>query len=182
MNTRRREIIAGEFFAASQPTVISTILGSCVAACLFDPETRIGGLNHFMLPFHVTDLTISARYGVHAMELLINEIMKLGGDRRRLRAKVFGGANVFRFADSAWNVGRCNAEFVRKFLESESIPLVAERLEGEEALRIHFVTASGKAFVKAIAKNKSILQREQLLDRRATEQLNHPPRDRITLF
>jgi chemotaxis protein methyltransferase CheR len=182
VKTWRREIIAGEFFAARQPTVISTILGSCVAACLFDPAARIGGLNHFMLPFHASDLAVSARYGVHAMELLINEIMKLGGDRRRLRAKVFGGANVFRFTDSPWNVGRCNVEFVRKFLESENIPVLAERLGGEEPLRVHFVTATGKAFVKAIASSKSIIEREQFLDRRASEQLNHPSHDQITLF
>ena len=180
--TRRHEIIAGEFFAARQPTVVSTILGSCVAACLFDPAARIGGLNHFMLPCHASDLAVSARYGVHAMELLINEIMKLGGDRRRMRAKVFGGANVFRFADSPWNVGRCNAEFVRNFLETEKIPIVAERMGGEEPLRIHFVTATGKAFVKTIANSKSILERETLLVRQASEQLNHPTPDRITLF
>lgn len=179
LKPRRREIIAGEFFAARQPTVVSTILGSCVAACLFDPEARIGGLNHFMLPFHVSDLALSARYGVHAMELLINEIMKLGGDRRRLRAKVFGGANVFRFADSPWNVGRCNAEFVRKFLETENIPVVAQRLGGEEPLRVHFVTDTGKAFVKAIAHSKSILEREQLLDRKATEQLTLMSHDQV---
>ena len=83
----RRHIIAGELFAARRPTEISTSLGSCVAACLFDPESKIGGMNHFMLPARTLNEGASARYGVHAMELLINEIMKRGGDRRRLRAR-----------------------------------------------------------------------------------------------
>jgi chemotaxis protein methyltransferase CheR len=145
----RRVINSGEYFAAATPTEISTGLGSCVAACLFDPQTRIGGMNHFMLP-ESSDTFGSARYGVHAMELLINAIMKLGGDRRRLQAKVFGGSNVFCFQTSVADVGGQNTRFIRQFLETEQIPIAAERLGGNQPLRVLFHPQSGRAFVKTI--------------------------------
>ena len=134
---QRRSIISGEYFAAATPTEITTGLGSCVAACLFDPQTRIGGMNHFMLP-EAKDAFGSARYGVHAMELLINAVMKLGGDRRRLRAKVFGGSNVLCQRHTASDVGGQNCRFIRQFLETEKIPVAAQRLGGNEPLRVVF--------------------------------------------
>ena len=87
-------IIVGGVFASREPAVVTTLLGSCIAACLFDPVAGVGGMNHFLLPGTVGQTEGCTRYGVHAMELLINDIMKLGGDRRRLKAKVFGGAQV----------------------------------------------------------------------------------------
>ncbi|MGH7767165.1 MAG: chemotaxis protein CheD, partial [Candidatus Binatia bacterium] len=84
----------GGVFASRDPTVVRTVLGSCVSACLFDPLTNVGGMNHFMLPDGEPDGDQPTRYGINAMEVLINEIMKLGGERRRLRAKVFGAGHV----------------------------------------------------------------------------------------
>lgn len=178
----RREIIAGEVEASAAPTEISTVLGSCVAVCLFDPERRIGGMNHFMLPYHTLDPVVSARYGVHAMEILINAIMKLGGDRRRLRAKAFGASRVLSLNDAPWNVARRNAQFIRDFLRTENIPLVAERLEDEVSLRVHFLTDSGKAFVKVIAKFSPLVNRERHYSERAAEQVIHPRPGNVTLF
>jgi chemotaxis protein methyltransferase CheR len=142
-------IVVGEYFAAAAPTEISTGLGSCVAACLFDPETRIGGMNHFMLPGPDCDSQASARYGVHAMELLINSIMKLGGDRRRLQAKIFGGSNVLCFRNPVYDVAGNNCRFIRQFLETEKIPVAAQCLGGNQPLRVLFHPHSGRAFVKA---------------------------------
>jgi chemotaxis receptor (MCP) glutamine deamidase CheD len=100
-------------------------------------------MNHFMLPDGVSG-DQPARYGVHAMELLINEIMKLGGERSRLRAKVFGAANVIRMERSTVDVGRDNAEFVRRFLATERIPIDGEKLGGTRPLEVRMETATGR--------------------------------------
>ncbi|NUQ61647.1 MAG: hypothetical protein HUU20_04110 [Pirellulales bacterium] len=179
---RRHEIIAGEYAAFHGPAEISTLLGSCVAACLFDPERHIGGMNHFMLPFHASDPRACARYGVHSMELLINEIMTLGGDRRRLRAKAFGGANVLGLHRLSLDVGRQNCRFVREFLEIENIPLVAERLGGEHPLRVHFLSDSGRAFVKVLQHRDRVVELEERYRRQAADEVKHPRNDNVTLF
>jgi len=179
---RIHEIIAGEYHASREPTEVRTVLGSCVGACLFDPVTRIGGMTHFMLPYQNRDMVVSARYGVHAMELLINEIMKLGGDRRRLEAKAFGGANVLRSPGASLNVGQRNATFIRQFLKTEGIPLVAERLGGENPLRVHFSTDTGRAMVKVLDNQFSIVERETRYSALAAAQISNPPRGNVTLF
>jgi chemotaxis protein methyltransferase CheR len=177
-----REITSGQLYAASTPTRIVTTLGSCVAACLFDPKSRIGGMNHFMLPGHDIDPTASARYGVHAMELLINEIMKLGGDPRRLHAKLFGGARLLGLATCAGDIAQRNCDFVRQFLHTERIPIVAQRLGGIQPLRVHFQTDSGKALVKILDPVRQILDREVLYRRRIAQHMSRPRPDSVTLF
>jgi chemotaxis receptor (MCP) glutamine deamidase CheD len=161
--------------------VISTLLGSCVGACLFDPAAGIGGMTHFMLPCQQTESLKSARYGIHAMEMLINEIMKLGGDRRRIRAKVFGGANVLTLTHWPWDVGRRNIEFIRTFLETDGIPIVAERLGGRRPLRVFFLTNTGKAFVKEVRLRKSIEMSEIQLLAQEKQKLEQSSND-IVLF
>lgn len=178
----RREITAGEVVASGTSLELYTILGSCVAACLFDPERGVGGMNHFMLPYHTEDPAVSARYGIHAMEILINKIMKLGGDRRRLRAKVFGASHVLNMGDSRWNVARCNAQFIREFLHIEKIPILAERLDQDIPMRVHFMTDSGKAYVKMIASSNPLINRERQYSQKAAEQIIHPDRTSVTLF
>ena len=142
-------IEAGGVHAAKGATEIRTVLGSCVAACIYDPAMRVGGMNHFMLPSG-DSADRPARYGVHAMELLINQVMKLGGERSRLRAKVFGGAAVIRALKSGADVGRKNSEFIRAFLAAERIPIEAEQLEGDQPLEVRFQTDTAKARVRAI--------------------------------
>src|SRR5438132_1489223 len=107
----------GGVYASERPTIIKTLLGSCVAVCLHDPERAVGGMNHFMLPRGDGDDAEAGRFGVHAMDLLIGAIMKAGGDRRRLVAKVFGGANVLELSGSVVDVPRRNIDFARPFLE-----------------------------------------------------------------
>ena len=145
----KKPIIVGEVFASREPTCVTTLLGSCIAACLYDEDTKVGGMNHFLLP-DGSGGRESASYGVHAMELLINEIMKLGGDRRRLRAKVFGGAHVIRNMRKTNSVGDKNAQFVKNFLETESIPVVSEFLGGESGLQVQFFTDTGRARIRKI--------------------------------
>jgi chemotaxis protein CheD len=143
---------------------IVTVLGSCVAACLRDRRSGIGGMNHFMLPRERDDrdpASVRARYGVHAMELLINRMVALGARRANLEAKVFGGGNVLPGV-TALNVGRANALFVSEFLREESIPVVARDLEGTVSRKVCFFPVSGRVLVRGIerAHNPVILERE----------------------
>jgi chemotaxis protein methyltransferase CheR len=154
-----KQIIIGEVFASREPAVVRTLLGSCVSACLYDPEARVGGMNHFLLPDGDSEELRAARYGVHAMELLINEIMRLGGDRRRLVAKVFGAAGVLRAASSG--VPQQNSRFVRAFLENEQIPIVGERLGGHRAIEVWFHTAVGRARIRYVDEPPPLLVEEE---------------------
>lgn len=140
---RPRHISQGEY-AISDPEheSISTILGSCVATCLFDPAARIGGMNHFLLP-ESTGISIqAASFGVNAMEILINALIKSGASRQRLKAKVFGGA---RMIAGLSDIGQKNATFVLDFLKREGIDCVGQSLGGTQARRIEFWPADGRA-------------------------------------
>ena len=141
-------LYAGDVATSTRPVVLYTLLGSCVAVCLYDPVLRGGGMNHILLPGSSLD-SDSSRYGVNAMELLINDLMKKGGDRQRFVAKAFGGANVLPGLKTAL-IGDMNAAFVRGFLEVEGIPLVAERMGGTSGINVHFSTDTGEALVRAV--------------------------------
>jgi len=146
-----KTISIGDVYASEKPTAVRTVLGSCVAACLWDPQTGVGGMNHILLPGGGTGAdAASSRYGVHAMELLINSVMQKGGDRRRLRAKIFGAAHVLQQINYAGSVSERNAQFIKDFLASESIPVVGSRLGGNTALEVVFHTHDGKALVRAV--------------------------------
>jgi chemotaxis receptor (MCP) glutamine deamidase CheD len=141
----------GGIYASLRPVAIRTILGSCVSACLYDPVLGAGGMNHYMLPYPSEgDQQEPARYGVHAMELLIGRILKLGAARSRLRAKVFGGANVLGGRQPSPNVAERNAAFAREFLEQQKIPIVGWRVGGLEALEVVFLPATARTFVKPL--------------------------------
>jgi chemotaxis protein CheD len=144
---QRKRIYIGEIVASATPLVLQTLLGSCVAVCLRDPVTGIGGMNHILLPGRRDGG--GSRCGVNAMELLINAIMREGGDRRRLVAKVFGAANVIAHLKSP-TVGELNAAFVRNFLATERIALVAQRLGGRHAVQVHFNTNTGETIVHSV--------------------------------
>lgn len=139
----------GEVQASRNLQRLETILGSCVSVCLYDPARQVGGMNHILVPSSHADCQGTARCGVQAMELLINALMKLGADRRRLVAKAFGGANVLPVFQTP-TVGELNARFVRQFLATERIPLLAERLGGNQGVRAIFHTHSGRAFVHTL--------------------------------
>jgi chemotaxis protein CheD len=144
----RISLYIGEVAASQSPAVLDTLLGSCVAVCLYDPVLRAGGMNHILLPRCLAG-DKNPRCGIHAMELLINELMKIGADRRRFIAKAFGGANVLEQIKML-SIGDENASFVREFLATEHIPLVAERLGGKHAVHLYFQTDTAKAIVHSV--------------------------------
>lgn len=141
----------GQYHVSDDPNlVLSTVLGSCVAACLRDPVAQIGGMNHFLLPGD-TDRAQShdaERYGVYLMELLVNGLMSQGAQRDRLEAKLFGGAKtIFKTSD----VGAMNARFAESFLKNEGIRIVGGSLGGPAGRRVEFWPVSGRARQIAMA-------------------------------
>ena len=143
---RRVHIIQGEWKVLNDPNaVLTTILGSCVAACLRDPVAGVGGMNHFLLPGNATTPTTggdATRYGVHLMELLINGLLKQGARRDRLEAKIFGGAKTIA---SFSNVGQQNADFATRFLRDEGIQIVSSSTGGDAGRKLEFWPVSGRA-------------------------------------
>ena len=159
------KLLPGEFFATDEDLVLVTVLGSCVAACLRDRRTGIGGMNHFMLPDAGADpherFGHSARYGMYAMEMLINRLVAMGAQRQHLEAKVFGGGQVMADLRSS-QVGSRNAAFVLRYLKEESIAVVARDLEGLYPRKVYFFPRTGRVLVKTLKTlvNDTILRRE----------------------
>jgi chemotaxis protein CheD len=142
----------GGFYASREPAIINTVLGSCVAVCLFDPVKRIGGMNHIFLPgkadmAHFDD---AARYGVNAMEVLINSMMKLSADKSRLVAKAFGGGHVLPAIDRDNAIGQQNIAFTLDFLEREEIRIISQNLGGNDGRKIYFHTDTGEVLLKRV--------------------------------
>ncbi len=152
-------------------TAVCTLLGSCVAACIRDTRTGIGGLNHFLLPNDDSSsaASASARYGAYAMEVLINDILKTGATRDRLEAKAFGGGNVIASANPD-SVGRRNARFVAEYLRNEGIRLAASDLGGDRARRVYFFPDTGRAVVQRlpVSEARSAVRAEAQLSRTIT--------------
>lgn len=153
----------GEHYVSQAPGIgIATVLGSCIAVCLYDPETHIGGMNHFMLPGDFRNDQVfaskSGRYGMFAMEILINSMMKLGASRERLVAKIFGGAHVLNFRKSDGNVSDGNILFVRSYLAMEEISVIAQDVGGEDPRKIMFLPDErGKVLLKRLKSQEQTL-------------------------
>lgn len=170
----------GEYHASASPVVISTLLGSCVAACLYDPVSGVAGMNHFLLANRrysqtmPTSITEAGRYGVHAMELLINQMIHLGADRRRIRAKAFGAGIVLNTIshDSFLCVGEVNERFIREFCRNENIRVEAEDLGGDRGRFIRFRTDTFPVYRRFIVKHatNAVEQRERRFWEKAIEQ------------
>lgn len=138
---RKVHVIQGEFHVADEADVVlTTILGSCVAACMRDPIARVGGMNHFLLPGEAGDACL--RYGVQSMELLVNALLRRGARRERLEVKLFGGAHLF---DGLSDVGGQNSSFAERFLRDEGLHYVGGSLRGDRARRIQYWPISGRA-------------------------------------
>lgn len=162
-DTDAAKILPGEYFVSSQGMLLVTVLGSCVAACIRDTDSGIGGMNHFMLPDDGGRDAVgtSARYGTYAMEVLINHLLKLGARRQRLEAKVFGGGAVLASLASS-NVGARNAEFVLNYLKTEKIPVVAKDLLDSYPRKVYYFPESGRVLVKKLHRvhNDTLFNRE----------------------
>lgn len=143
------KVLPGEYFVANDEIVIMTVLGSCIAACIWDTKAGVGGMNHFMLPDGDSSDT-SGRYGSYAMELLINEMIKLGSRRESMQAKVFGGGQVMA-GFTTMNVGERNTRFVLDYLHTEHITVVSKDVLDIYPRKVCFFPTSGKAMVKRLA-------------------------------
>jgi chemotaxis protein CheD len=157
-------LFIGGVYASSNPVVVRTLLGSCVAVCLFDPKRCIGGMNHFLLPEGASQQPgdTATRYGVHAMDQLIGALMKLGAERSRLVAKVFGGGHVVGVNPDAFAVPRRNVDFARQFLCDEGMPVLSEDVGGYSPREVRFHATSGRARVRRIV---GLTTRARLLHR-----------------
>ena len=161
------KILPGEYFATDKNMLLVTVLGSCVTACLRDARAGVGGMNHFMLPRSERDkdptnpVSMSARYGTFAMEILINQLLKMGARRENMEAKVFGGGNVLR-GFTVNSIGEANANFVTEYLHNERIKIVAQDLLGVHPRKLYYFPGTGKVLVKKIQElhNHTIVDRE----------------------
>jgi chemotaxis protein CheD len=168
-NCNTAKILPGEFYVTHKEEMITTVLGSCVSACIYDPQRNWGGMNHFMLPGSDNDEIASARYGLYAMESLINEILKLGSRKETLKAKLFGGGQIIA---QLTDVGQKNIRFAKKFLFSEGIPLESSDLGLVYPRKVNFFPATGKVLVKRLKSlnNNTIQEREHEYMRRLNQQ------------
>ncbi|MDZ4103646.1 MAG: chemoreceptor glutamine deamidase CheD [Hydrogenophaga sp.] len=141
------KVLPGEYFVSGEDVLIMTVLGSCIAACVWDGKARIGGMNHFMLPEGEDG---SGRYGSYAMELLLNEMIKMGARRETMQAKVFGGGAVMA-GFTTMNVGERNTKFVLDYLATERIPVVSQDVLDIHPRKVCFFPVTGKALVKRLA-------------------------------
>ncbi len=159
------KILPGEYYFTGKDMLIVTVLGSCVAACIRDRVSGLGGMNHFMLPDGgdgENPISASMRYGTYAMEVLINQLLKAGARRENMEAKVFGGGAVLR-GFTAINVGERNAEFVLKYLRAEKMRITAEDLNDIYPRKVYFFPRTGKVLVKKLMQvhNDTLVKREQ---------------------
>lgn len=174
------KILPGEFYVHDEDIAITTTLGSCVAACLHDPGTGIGGMNHFMLP-EGSEGSASGRFGAFAMELLINEMLKRGARRSGLEAKIFGGGQVMKSL-SATLIGEKNVAFVQDFLAQERIPIVARDLLDVHPRKVCLFPRSGKALCKRLPATHGAEFEQQEQRYRATVATVAPKGGDIELF
>jgi chemotaxis receptor (MCP) glutamine deamidase CheD len=160
----------GGVHASAEPTVIKTLLGSCVAVCLWDARAQVGGMNHFLLPEGDPrgPADEPTRFGVHAMDRLVGEMLKLGAVPARCVAKVFGGASVLAMPGAAGNVPHRNLAFVRSYLARESLHVAATSVGGTLPRQIRFFTETGKVMVRRIvtARAQALLVEEEQAERR----------------
>lgn len=144
-------LLPGTIFAHHEEHVVTTILGSCVAVCLLDPYTRIGGMNHFMLPFWNGDGLPTPKYGNIALARLVERMDELGGSSGRMVAKLFGGAKLISSGAGVYPVGERNVILARKLLAEHGIPITAEDVGGESGRKVIFNTWSGEVLVGRMA-------------------------------
>ncbi len=144
----------GEFYTSKEDIIIATVLGSCVSVAFWDQRLKLGGINHFMLPGDLGDEDMiksrNAKYGMFAIELLYNELLKAGSKKSDIIAKVFGGASVLRLANGPTKIPKGNVDFAVAFLRKENIPIVANDTGGILPRKIFFFAQTGRVLLKRI--------------------------------
>ena len=145
------KVVAGDYYVSQENEVICTVLGSCVSTCIRDPIAGVGGINHFLLPdANCNILSSSNRYGVFAMEQLINAIIKYGGCRQNMEIKVVGGGNMMTGSN---DIGQRNISFVKEFLATEGLSIAAQDLGGNQARRVQYIVKTGQLMVNKLKEN-----------------------------
>lgn len=163
------KLLPGEYYVSTQGEMITTVLGSCISACIRDKVCGVGGMNHFMLPDQVdsanktwecTKANAATRYGSYAMEHLVNDILKQGGRRENLEVKLFGGGHVLRIST---NIGGNNAEFAESYVRMEGLYLAAIDVEGDLPRKVNYFPRTGRVFVRKMMPmhNDTIVRREE---------------------
>ncbi|MDP1530389.1 chemoreceptor glutamine deamidase CheD [Rhodoferax sp.] len=175
------KLLPGEYYVTTRDMILTTVLGSCVSACVRDSTAGIGGMNHFMLPENADpashDAVAAMRYGIHAMEMLLSELLKAGARRERLEAKVFGGGAVLANM-TMLNVGDRNADFVLRYLQGEQVRIAAQDLRGSLPRRINYFPASGRVAVRKLRRQDDVVvvqHDEQALVQALLKQTNSIP-------
>ena len=185
------KLLPNEYYVTREDVVLTTVLGSCVAACIRDETAGVGGMNHFMLPDDDGAgagadrlLSASMRYGSYALEVLINELLKMGARRERLEAKVFGGGAVLANMTTL-NIGDRNAEFVLRYLKAEEIRVAAQDLRGPHARRVSYFPLTGLALVRRLTRqdDQVVVERnERALARAIASSATTPAKSVAELF
>lgn len=176
-------ISIGGLYISKEPSIIRTTLGSCISVSLYDPENSIGGMNHFLLPEQLNNNNkeIPTKYGVNAMEILINGIMELGGNRGNLVSKVFGGARLLSGKNDMGSPGDNNSKFILNFLRTEKIRVISKDIGGTEARKIFFHTDSGELYLMRLATiDQQMINRESRYIKRIKKDMKI--KTDITLF
>ncbi len=141
----------GQIVTSDEPLMVSTILGSCVSICMFDPRMRVGGINHYLLPHNPVPRQSDLRYGNTAIEQLIAELSRLGGKKQQIVAKVVGGASILSgFAGSRQSIGDQNVAVARQLLAKHGIQITGEQTGGTRGRKLLFHTGNGSVFGKEI--------------------------------
>lgn len=147
----------GEWYSSDEDIIIQTVLGSCISVCLYTDSMNVGGMNHFMLPgkFEERDIGMSksGRYGMYAMELLINDLMKKGLNKSELKAKVFGGANMLNLTHEQLNIGKNNILFIKEYLHEENIRIISGDIGKNFARTVLFFPRTKKVLLRKNDKN-----------------------------
>lgn len=179
------KLLPGEYFVTSQDMVLTTVLGSCVSACVRDSTAGVGGMNHFMLPEDADPSSRSAaaamRYGAYAMEMLLNELFKAGARRERLEAKVFGGGAVLANM-TMLNIGERNADFVLRYLEMEQVRISAQDLRGKLPRRINYFPVTGRVTMRKLKQQGDAVLVEHEEQDLAKALSRQQGRDKVELF
>jgi chemotaxis protein CheD len=151
------KLYSGEYYVADgQGQMVATVLGSCIAACAYDPIKKLGGINHFLLADHGSEEPKAGeylRYGQHAMDALISGMLSNGAELSRLQFKLFGGANVTQHTTL---IGDQNIRFARSYLAERKLPIIAEDVGGNTPRRVHFFTDSGKARIRTLRRESDM--------------------------
>jgi chemotaxis protein CheD len=145
-------LLPGNLFVHREEYTVTTVLGSCVSVCLWDPRSRMGGINHFMLPFWNGEGLASPRFGNIAIMKLIEKMLELGADRHNLQAKVFGGGDMLKATSALMNIGQRNIVLAQDMLRDERIPVISSDTGGKHGRKLLFNTQTGVVLVKLLKK------------------------------